>query len=163
MSIPALLAAAPIGVGATLFIDLWALLLRRAFGVRSLDYCLLGRWLLHMPEGRLLHENIAAARAKPHECPVGWTAHYTIGIAFALVFAIVAGEGWMEDPTLLPALGFGVATVIVPFLTLQPAFGLGIAAARTPRPNRARLKSLMTHAVFGAGLYAWGVVSSWMP
>jgi hypothetical protein len=162
MSIPALLAAAPIGVGATLSIDLWALLLRRAFGVRSLDYCLLGRWVLHMPEGRLLHENIAAARAKPHECPVGWTAHYTIGVAFALVFAIVAGQGWMEDPTLLPALGFGVATVIVPFLTLQPAFGFGIAAARTPRPNRARLKSLMTHTVFGAGLYAWGVVSSWV-
>src|SRR4051812_6187825 len=33
-----------LGVGATLAIDLWALLLRRGFGIRSLDYCLLGRW-----------------------------------------------------------------------------------------------------------------------
>jgi hypothetical protein len=32
--------------------------------------------------------------------------------------------------------------------------GLGMAASRTPNPLRARLKSLMTHIVFGVGLYA---------
>ena len=162
MTTSTLLQAAGIGVGATLCIDLWALLLRRAFGVRSLDFCLLGRWVLHMPEGRLLHEDITASRAQPHECSVGWTAHYAIGIAFALMFSLLVGEGWMERPTLQPALAFGAATVVVPYLTLQPALGLGIAAARTPRPNHARLKSLLTHAVFGVGLYAWGVVSSWV-
>jgi hypothetical protein len=44
-------------------------------------------------------------------------------------------------------------TTLVPFLVLQPSFGLGIAASRTPKPNQARLKSLMTHTVFGLGLY----------
>ena len=152
------LAAILIGVGATLLIDLWALFLRRAFSVRSLDYCLLGRWVLHIPAGTLVHESIAAAPHKPYECRVGWTTHYLIGIGFALLFVLLAPDGWLTRPTLLPALVFGVVTVLVPFFTMQPSFGLGIAASKTPNPNRARLKSLGTHAVFGLGLY----VSAWL-
>jgi hypothetical protein len=152
----AALQTALLGVGATLFIDLWALFLRRAFGIRSLDYCLLGRWVLHMPTGKLVHENIGASPAKRHECAAGWTAHYSIGVVFALVFVLLAPAGWTERPTLFPALAFGVATVVVPFFTLQPSFGLGIAGSKTPKPHQVRLKSLTTHAVFGLGLYVWG-------
>jgi hypothetical protein len=36
---------------------------------------------------------------------------------------------------------------------MQPSLGLGIAASRSPNPTRARLKSLVTHIVFGIGLY----------
>jgi hypothetical protein len=146
-----------VGVGATVCIDLWSLLLKRAFGIRSLDYCLLGRWLLHMPKRRFLHANIATSSSKSHECTVGWTAHYSIGIGFAFLFILLAPATWIERPTLLPALAFGVATVIVPFMTVQPSFGLGFAASKTPHPNGARLKSLATHGVFGLGLYftAW--------
>jgi hypothetical protein len=154
------LAAVLIGLGATLFIDLWALFLRRAVSVRSLDYCLLGRWVLYMPQGTIVHDNIAATPAKPHECKVGWTAHYLIGTGLGLVFVLLASEAWLARPTLLPALAFGIATVLVPFLTLQPSFGLGIAASKTPHPNMARLKSLMTHTVFGVGLYAWAYLLS---
>ena len=142
-----------IGAGATLLIDLWALLLRRAFSIRSLDYCLLGRWVLYIRRGVVKHENIGAAARQPHECTVGWTTHYLIGTTFAFVFVLLASEGWLTRPTLLPALAFGIATVVVPFFTMQPSFGLGIAASKTPHPNRARLKSLMTHTVFGVGLY----------
>lgn len=84
---------------------------------------------------------------------VGWATHYLIGTTFALVFVLLVSERWLARPTLLPALIFGAATVIVPFFTMQPSFGLGIAASKTPHPNRARLKSLMTHTVFGVGLY----------
>ena len=158
-----MLEGALVGLGATLFIDLWALFLRQAFNVRSLDYCLLGRWVLHMPDGRIVHESIAASSAKAHECTVGWTAHYTIGVIFALVFALLAPEGWLERPTLLPAMAFGVATVVVPFFTIQPSIGLGVASSRTPNPTKARLKSLMTHAVFGMGLYVWAYLLSRAP
>jgi hypothetical protein len=146
-----------IGLGATLTIDLWALLLRRVFGVRSLDYCLLGRWVLHMPR-RFAHENIAAAARKRHECAVGWTVHYAIGAVFALVFVWLMTSRWLERPTLLPALAFGIVTVLVPFLTMQPALGFGVASSKTPHPARARVKSLLTHAVFGLGLWAWALL-----
>lgn len=144
-----------IGLGATLLIDLWALFLKRAFGIPSLNYCLLGRWVLYMPSGKLTHESIGATPPKPQECPVGWTAHYLIGTGLALLFILLVSGSWLERPTLWPALAFGIATVLMPFLTLQPAFGLGVAASKTPHPNKARLKSLSTHTVFGLGLYFW--------
>lgn len=149
-----------IGLGATLVIDLWALLLRHGFRIQSLSYCLLGRWLLHMPGGTFVHESIAAAEQKQHECSIGWVAHYLIGTGFALVFVLLASGTWLERPTLLPALAFGIVTTLVPFLVMQPALGLGIAASKTPAPSRARLKSLMTHTVFGVGLYIWACLLS---
>ena len=149
-----------VGLGATLLIDLWALLLRRGFNIPSLNYCLLGRWLLHMPGGTIVHHSIAAAQQKPHECALGWVAHYLIGASFALVFVLIAPASWLERPTLWPALAFGVATTLVPYFVMQPSFGLGVAAAKTANPNQARLKSLMTHTVFGVGLYIWAVLLS---
>ena len=153
-----LIAAAAVGLGATLMIDLWALLLRRGFAIPSLNYCLLGRWLLHMPGGTIVHHSIVAAEPKSHECALGWTAHYLIGAAFALAFVSLASARWLERPTLLPAVAFGAATTLVPYFVMQPSFGLGIAASKTPNPNAARLKSLMTHTVFGVGLYVWAVL-----
>lgn len=150
--------AVVIGLGATLVIDVWAMLLRRVFGVRSLDYCLLGRWVLHMPSGKFAHESIMAAGRKAHECAVGWTTHYSIGAVFGVLFVSLATRGWLERPTLLPALAFGIVTVLVPFLTLQPALGLGVASAKTPHPATARAKSLMTHAIFGLGLWMSALV-----
>ena len=155
-----MLAAVLIGVGATLLIDLWAMFLWRAFHVRSLDYCLLGRWVLHMPHGTLVHESIVAAPSKPHECKVGWTTHYFIGTGLALLFVFVASAEWLVRPTLLPALAFGVATVMLPYFTVQPALGLGVASSKTAHPHRARMTSLVTHAVFGVGLYIWALLAS---
>jgi hypothetical protein len=147
-----ILGPAAIGVGATVAMDLWNLFLKRAFSIPSLNYCLLGRWVRHMPGGTLMHANIAAAPQKPFECTTGWIAHYTIGVVFALVFVLASGD-WLARPTLPPALLFGIATVVFPFFLMQPSLGLGIAASRTPNPTQARLKSLVTHAVFGVGLY----------
>jgi hypothetical protein len=155
-----LVGAVLIGLGATLAIDLWGLLLKRGFGIVSLNYCLLGRWLLHMPEGTLVHPSIAAAPPRPYECPVGWSAHYLVGTGLALAFVLIASTGWLERPTLLPALAFGVVTVAMPWLVMQPSFGLGIAASRTLNPIQARLKSLMTHTIFGLGLYLWALLLS---
>jgi hypothetical protein len=145
--------ASAIGLGATLVMDLWNLFLKRAFGIPSLDYCLLGRWIRHVPEGVFRHASINAASRKPFECQVGWAAHYTIGAVFALAFVGLAGGGWIARPTLPPALLYGVGTVVFPFFILQPSLGFGVAASKTPRPGQARLKSLATHTVYGLGLY----------
>ena len=148
-----LLGAVAIGIGATLLMDLWNLFLKRTFGIPSLNYCLLGRWVSHMPAGTLRHASIAAAPPKPHECTVGWISHYTIGVMLALVFVALTSGNWLARPTILPALLYGIATVVFPFFIMQPSVGLGVAASRTPKPTQARLKSLVTHTVFGVGLY----------
>jgi uncharacterized membrane protein YagU involved in acid resistance len=123
------------GLGATLLMDAWHLLLRSAFGVASMNYCVLGRW---------------SPRA---QCLIGWAMHYSIGIILAVAFLLLAPAGWLASPTLTLPLAFGVVTVVLPFFILQPALGLGVAASKAPHPWRARLKSLGTHLVFGAGLY----------
>ncbi|HEV8238800.1 MAG TPA: DUF2938 family protein [Thermoanaerobaculia bacterium] len=111
-----------------------------------------------MPEGTFWHASIATARKKRFECSVGPAAHYAIGIVFAVAFVLLS-EGWLERPTLAPVLLYGIATVAFPLFVMQPALGLGFAAAKTPKPNQARLKSLMTHTIFGVGLFvcAWAV------
>ena len=149
----AVLGAIAIGIGATLVMDLWNLFLKRMFSIPSLNYCLLGRWIRYMPEGTFKHANITVSPKKPFECTVGWIAHYTIGVTLAVVFVALVSGDWLTSPTLLPALVYGIATVVFPFLLMQPSFGLGIAASRTPNPAQARLKSLVTHSVFGVGLY----------
>jgi hypothetical protein len=147
------LAAVGVGLGATAILDLWAVFLKRVLKVPASSLCLLGRWICLMPQGVFAHSSISAAPAQRGECAVGWIAHYLIGAAFALLFIFLVSDAWLARPTLLPALLFGVVTVLFPYFTLQPAFGLGIAASKAPNPTQARLKSLMSHAVFGIGLY----------
>lgn len=152
--------AVAIGVGASLLMDAWNLFLKRAFGIPSLNYCLLGRWFCHMPKGTFFHPSIAAAPPRRLECAAGWVAHYTIGVLLGLVFLALAPADWLARPTVLHALLYGICTVVFPLFVLQPALGLGIASSKTPKPAQARLKSVVTHVVFGLGLYLCGVALS---
>ena len=131
------------GVGATAMMDLWNLFLKRAFGIPSLNYCLLGRWVRHMPS-TFVHQSIAAASPRPWECQVGWIAHYAIGVSLAVAFVLLSGSSWLVRPTLIPALVYGLVTSVFPLFIMQPALGLGMASSRAPNPARARLKSLAT-------------------
>jgi hypothetical protein len=148
--------AVAMGVGATLTMDIWAAVLRR-FGVPSLRFELLGRWVGHLPRGRWWHEDIARTPPVRGERLLGWCAHYAIGIGFAALLLAVHGLAWARSPTLTPALVIGVVTVVAPLLVLQPALGAGIASWKTPRPLFNSCKSLVTHTVFGVGLFlaAW--------
>ena len=149
-----------IGAGATALMDLWALARKQLLGIPALNYALVGRWLAYLPRGRFRHDPIAATPAVPGERVLGWSAHYLIGIAFAAVLLALWGLDWARQPTLAPALIVGIGSVAAPFLVMQPGMGAGIAASRTPRPAAARFQSLVTHAIFGVGLYAAGRISS---
>jgi hypothetical protein len=147
-----------VGIGATALTDLWGLLRRVAFGVEAPDYAMLGRWVGHMPRGRFRHESIHRAAPVPGERLIGWASHYLTGVVFAAVLVGVSGGTWLREPALQPALALGSASLAAPFLLMQPAMGNGVASSRSPHPARARLQSLVTHLVFGAGLYASGVL-----
>lgn len=150
------------GLGATLTTDLWALFLKRAFRIPLPNYCLVGRWLRYMPEGTFKHSNIVSAPPRSAECTVGWIAHYTVGVTFAIAFIAFAGSSWLQQPAPMSAIVFGIATAAAPFLIMQPALGLGFAASRTSNPVQARLRSLMNHTVFGFGLYLFGRITTWL-
>jgi Protein of unknown function (DUF2938) len=141
-----------IGAGATLTMDLWSAALRR-FGIPSLDFALLGRWLAHLPRGRFIHTGIASTAPVPGELWFGWCAHYAIGVSFAALLLAIFGLEWGRSPTLGAALLVGVSTVLAPWFLLQPGLGAGVASSRTKTPLFNAFKSLASHTVFGLGLF----------
>lgn len=148
------------GAGATAVMDMWAVVRKRLLGIPALDYGLVGRWLAYLAHGRFRHDPIAASPPVRGERLIGWTAHYLIGIALAAMLLAIWGLDWVRHPAIGPALIVGVGSVAAPFLLMQPGMGAGVAASRTARPAAARLQSLVTHGIFGLGLYAAGWVTS---
>ena len=151
------LGAVFVGVGATVVMDVWAMLQKRVFGIASLDYRLVGRWIGHFSQGRFKHDGIGKAAPLAGETLLGWTAHYAIGVMFAAILIGVWGISWLSEPTVIPALIVGIGSILAPFFLMQPGLGFGIAASRTPKPWVARFRSLIAHTSFGIGLYLAGL------
>jgi hypothetical protein len=141
------------GAAGAALMDVWSLALRRLWHIPTLDYALLGRWIGHLPRGRFFHERIGASAPIRGERPLGWLAHYGIGMAFAAPVVILGGPEWLAHPSILPAMVVAMATIVAPWFVMQPAMGLGIAAARSKNPAATRLRNLGTHAVYGLGLF----------
>lgn len=138
-----------IGLVATALIDLWLLLLGRA-GLPVTNWAMVGRWVGHLPRGRLIHTPIASSAPIAGERLLGWGFHYFIGIAYGLIYLLLV-DGRPHPGS---AIAFGLATVLVPWLLLQPGLGLGLFARRVPQAARLRAISLSVHTLFGCGLYA---------
>ena len=147
-----------IGVGATLVMDAVAELRRRLSGNAGLDYALVGRWTIWLAKGRIRHDPIQRSPQQRFERPLGWAVHYAIGVVFTGLMLAVVGPDWAVRPSLGPALLTGALSVSAPFLLMQPAFGFGLAAGKTPRPWAARRSSLLSHLSFGLGIYLAALV-----
>ena len=143
-----------IGVGGTVFLDLWAVFLWKIFGQGAPNWAPVGRWCWHLGAGRVFHDDIGKAEVCAGEQALGWTFHYFVGIVYGVVLAIVMGPAWLDQPTLLPALIWGIATVAAGWFLLQPGLGLGWAASRTPNPTKVRALNLAGHAVFALGMWS---------
>ncbi len=153
--------AVAIGILATAVTDLWLLVLK-SFGVPTLNFALIGRWIGHWRQGVFAHEAIAKAVPVRHELALGWLFHYLTGIGFAALLVAAGGTAWMDKPTLPLPLAIGVGTVAAPWFVMQPAMGAGMASRRTPSPAKNRARSLATHTVFGFGLYVAALLVAWI-
>jgi DUF2938 family protein len=147
------LRAVVIGVGATVVMDLWAVLLQRLFGVQPSNWAMVGRWVGHLTNGQFVHARIADASPIRAELALGWIVHYLTGITYGALLLGIWGLDWARRPTLLPALILSLVALVAPFFVLQPGMGLGVAGAKTPNPNATRLRSALNHTIFGLGLY----------
>lgn len=149
-------AAPVVGILATLFMDLWALFQSRILKLPVANFAMVGRWIGGMARGRFVHDNIGRASPVQGETALGWMFHYLTGVAYAVLLIAITGPDWLMEPTIMPAISVGLGTLAAPFLIMQPAFGFGIAASRTPKPGRARMLSGMAHGAFAIGLYLGG-------
>jgi hypothetical protein len=151
-----------IGIGATLVMDFFALFQQRFFSILPLNYALVGRWLICIPKGIFNHKNILLTKPVHLESLVGWFTHYAIGVIFAAILIVFTGNNWLIEPSITPSVVFGILTVIFPYFLMQPCLGFGIAAAKTPKPNIARIRSLIAHTAFGLGLYLSALINSFI-
>lgn len=149
---------AAIGVVATIGMDIWTLFLNRVFGVPMPNRAFLGRWSVNALQGRVFHPSIAKVPSINRETDIGWLVHYIVGIIFGAAFVVLAGPGWVERPTLLPALIFGIVTVGFGWFLMQPGMGSGIMASKTPHPWKARIQGLAGHVAFGVALWLGGLI-----
>ncbi|WP_122072915.1 DUF2938 family protein [Pseudophaeobacter sp. EL27] len=146
--------AALAGVIATVVIDLLGWIRRRWFGISGPDWGLVGRWLWRLPQGDLVLEPQDRVRpAMLWEQSLGWVFHYGVGIVLAQGLTGIVGSSWLTSPEPVVPILFGLSTVVLPLCLMQPAMGAGFAARKAPNPALMRLNSLITHGVFGVGLY----------
>ncbi|MCK0118901.1 DUF2938 domain-containing protein [Loktanella sp. F6476L] len=159
------IAAVVIGIGATAFMDAFAWLQRYLFKIPSLNYALVGRWIIGLLTGQFFHNTILQSPPQRNERAIGWLFHYSIGVFFVLMMLFIIRTDWYLAPDLLNPLLIGVLSLCAPFFVMQPAFGFGVAASKTPSPWVARQRSLIAHLSFGVGIYVAGViwlhVTSW--
>lgn len=149
----AVLTGIVMGIGGTLTMDVWAQTLHRLAGQPLPNWAMPGRWLGHVGQGRVFHDDIAAATPVAGELGLGWALHYGVGILYGVVFALMAGPGWLADPSFLPVWLFSLVTIAAGWFLLQPGMGLGWAASRTPNPWKVRLLGLVAHTFFGFGMW----------
>jgi hypothetical protein len=127
-------------------------------GIRSgVNVALVGRWFLGLTRGRLAHADILTAPSLPREADLGWAFHFLIGGGgVALIYPAVLLTLGLPAPAhpILGGLLFGLATSLLPWLVLLPAFGWGWFGRRGPRGANARLASPLSHIPYGLGVGA---------
>ncbi|MCH8686415.1 DUF2938 domain-containing protein [Pedomonas mirosovicensis] len=95
--------AALIGIGGTVVLDLWALLMARVLKMPATNWPMVGRWIGNMPRGQFVHESMAKARPVTGEAVIGWSAHYVIGIGYGLLLLAFWGAELDRAPDGLAA------------------------------------------------------------
>lgn len=149
-----LIFAVIVGGGATLIGDLWGVVLKRVFGVARPNWGMAGRWLKGLPEGRLKRDTSDSRTPSQAEHALGWAFHYAVGIVFAALLPLIWGMGYMQAPSLGPALviGLGLATFCGTCI-FMPAMGAGLAGAALPNRQAVIGRLLLSHLIFGLSLW----------
>ncbi|MFL0803343.1 MAG: DUF2938 domain-containing protein [Agarilytica sp.] len=148
-----------LGFFATAIIDIWATFSNKVFNFPRTNWSIVGRWLGHIPEGKLTHGSIRSTREIPYEHAIGWVFHYFIGVLYTFIYVAVVQLCLNGAPSLISAWVFGLITILSPWFIMQPCLGMGIAASKAPEPNMVRLQNFAIHSIFGLALYYgwhWG-------
>ncbi|MBX3569941.1 MAG: DUF2938 domain-containing protein [Rhizobiaceae bacterium] len=153
MSADILLRAALVGIGATILMDLWAILINRVAGIPLPNWGLVGRWVWHLKDGKVFHDDIGRAAPYRGEAALGWLFHYAVGLVYGVILVAAVGPEWLAAPTFLPAFIWGIVTVGAGWFLLAPGLGAGWAASKTPNPTKSRALNLLAHTVFAIGMY----------
>lgn len=153
-----IITAAIVGIGGTLILDLYAVIMSRVAGMAAPDWRLVGRWLGHVARGRFILPDPAQAAPVPAEQALGWAFHYAVGVGYGLLIAAIWGASWLQTPCIVEPLMLSLALLVLPYFVLMPGMGLGMAGSKAQHPSVARIRSLIGHTVFAFGMF----VTAWL-
>jgi len=143
------------GIVGAVFMDITETLAARVGLTSGVNVALVGRWALGLLRGQWAHVDIARSPARSGEVRTGWAFHFLVGGGgVALLYAALVHDAGFKDPThhLWGGVIFGVATSMLPWLLLLPAFGWGWFGRRGPRGSNALLASAVSHIPYGFGV-----------
>ncbi len=161
MSAEILLFILVVGIGSTLALDLWGLFTAKIGWMPGTHWPSVGRWLLGLPAGRPV---LDGTDTRPHttaESVTGWVFHYLVGLAYAVLFPLVWGAGFVAAPTAFPFVLIGVViSTLAGLLVLMPGMGGGVFARKLPNQGAMILYVIVAHLVFAIAQYLLAVAIS---
>jgi hypothetical protein len=118
----------------------------------KIDVRMIGRMSAGWARGRFRYRHPDEMEPVANEALYGYITHYTIGVGFAIIYAL--GWGILVGGPASPAcaLVYGVATTVASLFFVFPSMGLGACGRRSPEGIRAPLSSLANHLFFGVGM-----------
>jgi len=150
------------GVVGAVLMDITETVMARVGITSGVSVALVGRWFMGLTRGQLAHANILESQPLPRETGMGWAFHFLVGGGgVALMYPAVLQCSGIALPShyLLGGVLFGLATSLLPWFVLLPAFGWGWFGRRGPRGSNALLASTLSHIPYGLGVgavIAWG-------
>ncbi len=145
------------GIVGAVLMDITETLATRAGLTSGVSVALVGRWVRGLLSGQWTHADIARSPARPGEVPIGWAFHVAVGGGGVALFygALLHFTGWVSPlHRLWGGVAFGLATSLLPWLVLLPAFGWGWFGRRGPRGTNALWASIVSHLSYGLGVGA---------
>lgn len=140
------------GVLGTLVMDILNHLAARTGYILKIDVRMIGRMSVGWMRGRFRYDSPGQIEPAAHELPLGYAAHYAIGITLAAIFLI----GWDQlvggAVSPLWALVYGIATTAASEFVVYPSMGLGVCGRRSPEGVKAPLSPVANHTFFGVGM-----------
>jgi hypothetical protein len=146
------------GIVGAVLMDITETLAARAGLTSGVSVALVGRWALGLLRGQL-----RPCRHRPRRrhgrARCAWAGRSTsrwsaVAASHLLYAAVSAGRGatCTSPSTSWGGSLFGVATSLLPWLLLLPAFGWGWFGRRGPRGSNAVLASTLSHMPYGLGV-----------
>ena len=141
------------GLIATIIFDLFNQSLNYAYNVNKPKWFLLGRYFIGCTRGKYFRKSLETDNEENNELIWGYGIHYLIGIIYGL-FYVIFNFLFFGYPSLLAAYSFGFITVLGAWCFLMPfAYNLGFFASKSDQQFKILAQNLISHFVFGTGLF----------
>lgn len=143
-----------VGIGSTIVLDLWAQFTGKIGWIPGTHWPSVGRWLLGIPAGRLVANGQGRRPFTTGEAVAGWVFHYAVGLAYAVMFPLFWGTGFISAPRVWPFVIIGVlVSTLAGLMVLMPGMGGGFFARKLPNTAGIILYVVIAHVVFAVAQY----------